>query len=170
MQLNEMQYAGDLQPVEGYGPGFFRIAGGRREGPLLTHASGPVPWRGLEDVAPLLALAGEIDVILFGMGAEIAHIPTGLRDQLEAAGMGCEIMSSASACTAQSSPSSTPPPKHPWRSRAQLHSMRRAALRRGDNVPVVSRRVDAAASVPPYRQRHGEAYATNTKAPPYAGD
>ena len=98
MQLNEMQYAGGLQPVEGYGPGFFRIAGGRREGPLLTHASGPVPWRGLEDVTPLLALAGENDVILFGMGAEIAHIPTGLRDQLEAAGMGCEIMSSASAC------------------------------------------------------------------------
>ena len=97
MRLNEVTYA-DALPVEGYGPGFFRIAGEAHEAPLAVFPSGVTAWSGLEDAAPLLAAVGQIDVILFGMGAEIAHVPSDLRDTLEEAGIGAEVMSSPQAC------------------------------------------------------------------------
>ena len=97
MQLNEMRFA-DAVPVDGYGPGFFRVGGQRRDGPLLMKGAGPEPWGGLEDEAALLALAGEVDVLFVGMGEEIAHLPEGLRARLETAGMGVEVMNSPAAC------------------------------------------------------------------------
>ncbi len=97
MRLNEVSYP-DAQPVEGYGPGFFRIAGVAEEAPMLLLPSGLVPWDGLEDGAPLLAAAESVDVLLFGMGAEIAHLPSDLRSALEDAGIGAEVMSSPQAC------------------------------------------------------------------------
>ncbi len=97
MRINEVVFS-DAQPVEGYGPGFFRIGGALREGPLLTSNSGIAAWNGLEDHDPLLALAGEVDVLFVGTGPEIAHIPAGLRAALEAAGIGVELMASPTAC------------------------------------------------------------------------
>ncbi|MEM7719137.1 MAG: Mth938-like domain-containing protein [Pseudomonadota bacterium] len=97
MRLNEVSYS-DALPVDGYGPGFFRIAGTAHEAPLAVLPSGVAPWGGLDDAAPLLAAAGTIDVLLFGMGADIAHLPPALRDALEAAGIGAEVMSSPQAC------------------------------------------------------------------------
>ena len=98
MQLEEIRFEKGLQPVEGYGPGFFRIGGQARPGPLLTHAEGLAPWSGLQDAAPLERLAGRVDVILFGMGPDIAHLPEGLRARLEGLGLGCEVMASPAAC------------------------------------------------------------------------
>jgi len=97
MRLNEVSYT-DALPVEGYGPGFFRIGGKAHEAPLAVLPSGVTAWGGLDDAAPLLAVAGDVDVILFGMGPEIAHLPTALRETLEAAGIGTEVMSSPQAC------------------------------------------------------------------------
>lgn len=88
----------DARPVEGYGPGFFRIGGEVREGALLVGPEGVVPWSGAGDHAPLMALAGAVDVLFFGTGAEIAHPPAGLRAALEAAGIGVEAMASPTAC------------------------------------------------------------------------
>lgn len=96
MRLNEIEFT-DAQPVEGYGPGFFRIGGAVIEGAALTGPTGTVVWGGYDDVAPLEALAGQIDVLFLGTGAEIAHIPPALRDRLEAAGLGVEVMASPSA-------------------------------------------------------------------------
>jgi uncharacterized protein len=95
--MHEMDM-GDARPIEGYGPGFFRIGGEVFKSPVLVTLEGPRVWDGWEDSATLLALAGEIDVIFFGMGAEIAHLPEGLRDKVEAAGMGAEVMNSPAAC------------------------------------------------------------------------
>ena len=97
MRLNEVTYS-DAQPVEGYGPGFFRIGGQAHEAPLALLPEGVTPWGGLEDAAPLLAAAEQVDVILFGMGPEIAHLPADLRVALEEAGIGAEVMSSPQAC------------------------------------------------------------------------
>jgi len=36
--------------------------------------------------------------VFLGMGAEIAHAPAGFRAQIEAAGMGLEVMASPAAC------------------------------------------------------------------------
>ncbi|MDF1718731.1 MAG: Mth938-like domain-containing protein [Antarcticimicrobium sp.] len=97
MRLNEVVY-NDAAPVEGYGPGFFRIGGQVYQGPVLTGAGGTRLWTGLEDPAPLLALAGSIDVLFLGTGAETAHIPAPLRGALEEAGIGVEAMASPAAC------------------------------------------------------------------------
>lgn len=97
MRISEVTYT-DLHPVEGYGPGFFRIAGEVFQGPMLTHADGTHQWGGYADAAPLLALAGKIDVLFIGTGVEITYIPGELRDPLEAAEIGVETMNTPSAC------------------------------------------------------------------------
>ena len=97
MQLNEIRYD-DATPIDGYGPGFFRIGGQVINGAMLTRLAGTNSWGGYDDVAPLLALAGDVDVLFIGTGAEIAHIPGPLRTALEAAGIGVEVMNSPAAC------------------------------------------------------------------------
>ncbi|MEO9682309.1 MAG: Mth938-like domain-containing protein [Tateyamaria sp.] len=96
MRLNEITFT-DAKPVEGYGPGFFRIGGEVFQGGVLTGPFGTVPWGGYEDEATLLELQGAADVLFVGTGAEIAHIPMTLRDPLEETGVGVEVMSSPSA-------------------------------------------------------------------------
>lgn len=96
MRLNEISYT-DAKPVEGYGPGFFRIGGDVIQGAVLTGPEGTGPWGGYDDSAALISLAGQIDVLFVGTGAEIAHIPAALRDALEEAGIGVDVMSSPSA-------------------------------------------------------------------------
>ncbi len=97
MRLNEVSYS-DAQPIEGYGPGFFRIGGVAHDAPLLVLPGGLRAWGGLDDTAPLVDTKDTVDVILFGMGPEIAHLPTDLRNAVEAAGIGAEVMSSPQAC------------------------------------------------------------------------
>ncbi len=97
MRLNEVVYS-DAQPIDGYGPGFFRVGGELHDGAMLTSGKGTVAWAGYDDSAPLLALAGEVDVLFVGTGAEIAHLPADLRRSLEEAGLGVEVMNSPSAC------------------------------------------------------------------------
>lgn len=98
MRLNEVRF-GDGRPVDGYGPGFFRVGGKVITGGLLL-APGcePQVWGGYADAAPLLALARSVDVLLMGTGSEIAHIPEDLRRALEDAGIGVETMASPAAC------------------------------------------------------------------------
>jgi len=97
MRLNEVTYT-DAEPVDGYGSGFFRVGGKRVDGALITGPAGTGGWGGLEDRQVLLDLAGCIDVLLIGTGAEIAHIPVDLRRAIEDAGMGVETMNSPAAC------------------------------------------------------------------------
>lgn len=97
MRMNEVTFD-DSRPVDGYGPGFFRIGGELREGAVAILPSGVFGWGGYEDAARLTGAAGEIDVLLIGTGAEIAHIPRGLRSALEAAGIGVEVAASPAAC------------------------------------------------------------------------
>ena len=96
MRLNEITYT-DAKPIEGYGPGFFRIGGEVIQGGVLTGSTGTGPWGGFEDAQALVELADVVDVLFVGTGAEIAHIPSALRTQLDAAGIGVEVMSSPSA-------------------------------------------------------------------------
>lgn len=97
MRLNEIVFT-DARPVEGYGPGFFRIGGDVIEGALIAGPGGITAWGGYEDDTHLLMLAGQVDVLFIGTGADIAHIPQELRDRLEAAGLGVDTMSSPAAC------------------------------------------------------------------------
>jgi uncharacterized protein len=96
MRLNEMEF-NDSAPVDGYGPGFFRIGGKVYEGAVVTGPRGTSLWVGYDDAAPLLALATHVDVLFVGTGGEIAHLPPALRVELEAAGLGVEVMASPAA-------------------------------------------------------------------------
>jgi len=89
---------GNAQPIDGYGPGFFRVGGTVYDGPVLILPDGISSWGGYDDTAPLLALSGKIDVLFIGTGAEISHIPKDLRIALEAANIGVEPMATPSAC------------------------------------------------------------------------
>lgn len=97
MRFNEVTYSG-ARHFEGYGPGFFRLAGERHEGHLLVSDAGIVAWGGYDDTAALIALADSVDVVLVGTGADIGPIPAALRRAVEAAGIGVEIMATPSAC------------------------------------------------------------------------
>ncbi len=97
MRLTEVSY-GSAKAIDGYGPGFFRVGGHVLRGACLITPWDAGPWGGLQDTAAPLSLTGRIDVLLLGMGAEIAHAPVAFRQALEAAGIGVEVMNSPAAC------------------------------------------------------------------------
>jgi uncharacterized protein len=97
MHLTEITYD-TAHPIEGYGPGFFRIAGQVLRGPCLISPWSAGGWGGYDDTAGPLALLGRIDVLFVGTGAEIAHLPPAFRTVIEAAGIGVEGMNSPAAC------------------------------------------------------------------------
>lgn len=97
MRLNEVVYTSGV-PVDGYGPGFFRAGGEAHHGALLILPTGPRSWGGTDDLEPILAAAEDLDVLIMGTGAEIAHAPEAMRERLEGAGIGVEVMASPAAC------------------------------------------------------------------------
>lgn len=97
MQMTEVNF-GAAKPIEGYGADFFRVDGIVHPAPVLFAPGHAEPWLGYDDLAPLLRLAGQIDVVFIGTGPNIAAIPAAMRTILEEAGMGVEIMASATAC------------------------------------------------------------------------
>lgn len=97
MQMHEVTFK-DATPINGYGPGFFRVGNDVFQGAVLVTSSRAQGWDGYDDAAPLLALAGDVDVLFVGTGAETAHMPQALRRTLEEAGLGVEVMHSPAAC------------------------------------------------------------------------
>ncbi len=85
-------------PVDGYGSGFFRLAGQKYEGAMMLTPSEASGWQGYGDIAPLLARRGEFDIVLVGTGDTIAYPPRDFRETLEAAGLGVEFMQTSAAC------------------------------------------------------------------------
>ena len=97
MQLNEVKYQ-DQVPVDGYGPGFFRVADKVHEGAIFLTASGAQSWGGYEDLKPLIGSVEHYDLVFVGTGADIAPMPRNVCDKLSSAGVAIELMSSPSAC------------------------------------------------------------------------
>ena len=97
MQMHEVTFS-EATPIDGYGPGFFRVGGTVLEGAVLVTSEQARGWGGYDDTAPLLDIAGQVDVLFIGTGAETAHIPADLRQTLEDAGLGVEVMHSPAAC------------------------------------------------------------------------
>lgn len=100
MRTTEIDFEGRL-PVEGYGPGGFRVGGVVHRGPLALVPAGIIAWGGLPDLAPFLERVAEFDVLLVGMGDRMAAPSEGFgraRAGLEAAGAGVDLMATPSAC------------------------------------------------------------------------
>jgi uncharacterized protein len=96
MRLTEVTY-GSAKAIEGYGPGFFRVAGHVLRGACLITPWDAGPWGGYDDTAAPLSLTDRIDVLFVGTGAEIAPVPAAFRAALEGEGIGVEIMASPTA-------------------------------------------------------------------------
>ncbi len=97
MRLNEIAY-NDAVPIDGYGPGFFRIGGKRFDGSVAVFPDGVKSWGGFTDTQTIIDQADTLDVLFVGTGAEIAHLPHDFRITLESAGIGVESMASPAAC------------------------------------------------------------------------
>lgn len=95
MRFGEVQYH-DALPIDGYGPGMFRVAGAVHEGPLLIANGAVLDWGGAGDFTPLEALRSAVDVLFFGTGTEMRPIPPEMRAAL--AGMPLEPMQTGAAC------------------------------------------------------------------------
>ena len=96
MELREVQF-GEQPPIDGYGPGFFRIGGEAVEGAVLITPIKAVPWNGLSDLNALIEIKDDIDVLFIGMGADITNIDPQSRLALETASIHFELMSSPAA-------------------------------------------------------------------------
>ncbi len=97
MRLTEVTY-GSARAIEGYGPGFFRVADHVLRGPCLITPWDAGPWGGYDDTVAPLSLVGRIDVLFVGTGSTIAHVPAAFREALEGQGIGVEAMASPAAC------------------------------------------------------------------------
>ena len=97
MQLSEIDF-GEAVPIEGYGAGFFRIAGQAVRAPLMVKKAGAKPWDGYADIQSLVAFCKDIDVLFVGTGREISRIPSDFCTAFQQVGVGVEVMNSPSAC------------------------------------------------------------------------
>lgn len=97
MRLNEISY-GTSVPINGYGPGFFRIGANVVKGSVLLTPHELCAWGGFGDAQTILARAAMLDVVLLGTGEALSHIPDALRRQLEDADLGVELMATPTAC------------------------------------------------------------------------
>lgn len=103
MRVSEIEYEGP-PPIDSYGGGGFRLKEAFREGHLFITPATVATWAVEEGAmtsdafAPIIAEAADIDVLLVGMGEEIAALPRDAREAIEVAGIGVEVMSTSSAC------------------------------------------------------------------------
>lgn len=90
--------------IDAYGGGGFRVSGQRREGSLLIVADEPRDWPVAslaelrpEHLAEVVALGREVEFVLLGVGPSVAPPPKAVRAALQAAGIGLEVMDTATA-------------------------------------------------------------------------
>lgn len=91
------------QIVQSYSGGKFRVTGVVHDGPVIVLPERTLSWAvvrplAVESFAPLLAMAGDLDVILFGAGGAVDAADLTLRKDLKAAGLAIDIMDTGAAC------------------------------------------------------------------------
>jgi uncharacterized protein len=91
-------------PLEAYGNGGFRFAGMSHKGSLMSLPTGMFSWSATtgsamtaELLAPVLDLADRIDVLLIGLGHEIAFLDPDLRDLFRSKSIIVEAISTGGA-------------------------------------------------------------------------
>lgn len=95
-------YPGQV-PVDGYGAGGFSFAGMSHRGAILALPSGIHAWTArpgaltADDFARVLAEKHAIDLLIIGMGREMARPPKPVREALAAAGIMFDPMATGHA-------------------------------------------------------------------------
>jgi uncharacterized protein len=77
-------------PIDAYGNGGFRFAGMSHRGSLLCLPSGMAAWEAslptevtLQNLAPVFAVADQLDVLLIGLGSDISALDPAIRAALK---------------------------------------------------------------------------------------
>jgi len=100
MKMREIDF-GAQRPIDGYGPGGFRVAEVWHDGAILVGPAGvaPAPALTADALAPVIDhLGGLVDIVLVGQGPEVAAFPAPLRALFDTAGIGVEAMATPAAC------------------------------------------------------------------------
>jgi uncharacterized protein len=91
-------------PIEAYGNGGFRFADMSHRGSLLCLPSGIHGWEPADPLAlkvsdfdRLLAEAGQVEILLVGMGKDLRPLPAALRAAFREAGISADPMSTGAA-------------------------------------------------------------------------
>jgi uncharacterized protein len=91
-------------PIDAYGNGGFRFADMSHIGSILCLPSGIHGWQlndparlALDDLDRILAEAGDIEVLIFGMGKDLRPIPKPIKEALRARGVSSDPMSTGAA-------------------------------------------------------------------------
>ena len=90
-------------PIDGYGAGGFGFAGMSHRGSILALPSGIYAWNPdplaltIEDFALVLQEREAVDLLIIGMGPEMARPPKPVRDALAAAGVMFDPMATGHA-------------------------------------------------------------------------
>ncbi len=93
-----------LPPIDAFGDGGFRIAGVRKEGPTLIVDGAARPWSlkgealDLGDLKLFIDRPDRPDMLVLGMGERLIHPPASIRQAFRQAGIGLEVMDTATAC------------------------------------------------------------------------
>ena len=91
-------------PIDAYGNGGFRFADMSHRGSLLALPSGIQAWQAVSaadidaaSLAPVLAEAGAIDILLIGTGDELVPLGPATRQYLADAGISADLMATGAA-------------------------------------------------------------------------
>lgn len=95
----------DLQVIDSYGAGMFRISGVPHTGSLLVLPERTLSWHAtavvsltVADFEPLTRADPPIDILLLGCGSRMELVPGALRMALRNHGIGIEPMDTGAAC------------------------------------------------------------------------
>ena len=102
--MSETRFYPQQVGIDAYGNGGFRFAGISHRGSLLCLPQGMYAWDvtapgeiTFDSLAPVLAAADDIDVLMIGVGPDIAAIPRELREALRERRVIVEAINTGSA-------------------------------------------------------------------------
>lgn len=94
----------DLPPIDAFGDGGFRIAGVRREGATVIVDGAARAWArqgeelSVTDLRLFIDRPDRPDMVILGVGDRLVHPPATVRQAFRQAGIGLEVMDTATAC------------------------------------------------------------------------
>lgn len=104
MNMREITMQG-LPVITGYGDGGFRVSERWVDGSLILLPERVEIWdvgdvSAITDVslAPIFENAGGLEVVLIGCGAQVQPLPKSVREMLDAAPFGYDLMDTGAAC------------------------------------------------------------------------
>lgn len=96
---------GSSRVIEAYGAGGFRIDGESFRGSVIVLPEGVVGWSAgdiagitVDSLQPVIAIGGQVEILLIGTGARFALVAPAVRQSLRDRGVAADAMDTGAAC------------------------------------------------------------------------